>query len=85
MLFSLQADARGRILLPKELRRELGLEGRGTITVEPREDGSVVLRDPRAERRRQLREARGSFAGRGSSVDDLIAARRTEARGEGKA
>ena len=81
-VISLQADSRGRILLPKDLRQSLGLESKGTVTVEARDDGSVLLRDPRAERTRQLREARGSYAGRGRSVDELIESRRNEAKAE---
>lgn len=76
------ADARGRLLLPKEVRAHLGLEPKSTINVETRADGSVVLRDPQAQRRRVLERARGSFAGRGGSVDELIAERRAEAKNE---
>jgi bifunctional DNA-binding transcriptional regulator/antitoxin component of YhaV-PrlF toxin-antitoxin module len=70
-------------LLPKELRRHLHLEPKGTIYIEARDDGSVVLRDPRAERHHRLQQARGSFRGRGGSADDLIAVRRAEAQREG--
>lgn len=76
---TIRADGRGRILLPKPLRQQLGIEAGANVTVEHRADGSVVLRDFREERRRRISEARGSFKGRGGSVDDLIAQRREEA------
>lgn len=79
---AVQTDARGRLLLPKEVRAHLGLEPKATINVETRPDGAVVLRDPRAQRRRLLEVTRGSLAGRGGSVDDLIAERRAAAKKE---
>lgn len=79
---AVQTDARGRLLLPKEVRAHLGLEPKSIINVETRSDGTVVLRDPRAQRRRVLESARGSLGNRGGSVDDLIAERRAEARKE---
>lgn len=77
-----QTDGRGRILLPAALRERLGIVPKAAVEVEAREDGSVVLRDVREERRRRLREAQGSFEGRGGSVDELIAERRAEAARE---
>lgn len=77
-----QTDARGRVLLPKDVREHLGLKPKALVTVETRGDGSVVLRDPRAQRKRVLEDARGSFAKQGGSVDDLIAERRAEAKKE---
>jgi bifunctional DNA-binding transcriptional regulator/antitoxin component of YhaV-PrlF toxin-antitoxin module len=79
---SVQTDARGRLLLPKELRAHLGVEPKGTVSVEARSDGAVVLRDPRAHRRRVLDSARGSLRDQGGSVEELIAERRTEAKRE---
>jgi hypothetical protein len=60
----------------------LGLDQKGVVTVEARDDGSVLLRDPAAERRRRLKNARGSLRGAGGSVEDLIATRRAEAARE---
>jgi bifunctional DNA-binding transcriptional regulator/antitoxin component of YhaV-PrlF toxin-antitoxin module len=77
---SVQADGRGRILLPSEVRAHLGLEPKSVINVETRADGTVVLRDPAAQRRRVLQSARGSLADSGGSVDQLIAERRAEAK-----
>lgn len=80
--YLVQTDSRGRLLLPRELREHLGLEPKGAIAVQARTDGSIVLRDPSADRRHKLNQARGSFRGHGASVDELIAARRAEAKGE---
>lgn len=77
-----QTDARGRLLLPKELRAHLGVEPKGMVNVEARADGAVVLRDPRAQRSRVLESARGSLREQGGSVDELIAERRTDAKRE---
>lgn len=79
---TIQVDGRGRILLPKPLRERLGIKPKVMINVEIGDDGSVVLRDVREERRRLLRAAQGSFAGRGGSVDGLIAQRRAAAARE---
>ena len=78
----IQADGRGRILLPKPVRERLGIAPKAMVQVEVAADGSVLLRDVREERRRLLREAQGSYKGRGGSVDDLIAERRREAARE---
>lgn len=80
--FSVQTDARGRLLLPKDLRAHLGVEPKGIVSVEARADGAVILRDPLAQRRHALESARGSLRDRGGSVDELIAERRTEAKRE---
>lgn len=79
---TVQADGRGRLLLPRELRERLGLRPKGAVNVEARDDGSVVLRDPRADRARRLHAAQGSYAGKGRSVDEFIVDRRAEAERE---
>jgi AbrB family looped-hinge helix DNA binding protein len=79
---TIQVDGRGRILLPKPLRERLGITPKAMLDVEVGDDGSVVLRDVRDERRRLLHAAQGSFKGRGGSVDDLIAQRRAAAARE---
>ena len=79
---SVQTDARGRLLLPKELRAHLGVEPKGTVSVEARADGAVILRDPRAKRHQVLESARGSLRDHGGSVDELIAESRAEAERE---
>jgi len=80
---SVQTDGRGRILLPPDLREHIGLKPKSVINVVPAEDGTLILCDVRADRRRQLKRARGSLRGQGGSVDDLIAQRRAEAATEG--
>lgn len=77
-----QADGRGRILLPKPLRERLGIAPGAAVDVEAAADGSVVLRDVRQARLHVIQAARGSMRGRGSSVDELIAERRAEAARE---
>jgi bifunctional DNA-binding transcriptional regulator/antitoxin component of YhaV-PrlF toxin-antitoxin module len=78
----LQTDARGRLLLPKELRALLGVEGQTAIEVEELADGSVVLRDVREFRRAQLDSVVGSMSGKGGSSYGLIKERRAEAARE---
>ncbi len=79
---TIRTDARGRITLPPAWRQHLGIEPHGLVSVEPREDGSIVLRDPRNERRRRLQAARGAFRNQGQSVAELLAERRDEASRE---
>lgn len=81
-LLTIQTDNRGRLLLPKDLREQIGLEAKAIINVEVFEDGSVVLRDPRADRARRLAAAQGSHAGQGRPTDEFIAERRAEAARE---
>lgn len=78
----LQTDARGRLLLPKELRALLGMSGHSAVEVEEQADGSVVLRDAREFRRAQLATVSGSMKGRGGSSYELIEERRAEAARE---
>jgi bifunctional DNA-binding transcriptional regulator/antitoxin component of YhaV-PrlF toxin-antitoxin module len=78
----LQTDARGRLLLPKELRALLGVNGQAAIEVEELADGSVVLRDVRKFRRTQLDSVTGRMRGKGESSYDLIKERRAEAARE---
>lgn len=81
-IVEVETDGRGRLLLPQEARKLLGIQAHTTVSVELTEDGSVVLRDPRAHRAQRLRAAQGSLAGRGGSVDELIAERRADAARE---
>ncbi|MBJ7520574.1 MAG: AbrB/MazE/SpoVT family DNA-binding domain-containing protein [Solirubrobacteraceae bacterium] len=79
---TIQADGRGRVLLPKDLRERLGLGPHATVIVEEADDGSVVLRDPAASRRRALDALQGSLAETPGSVDDFLAQRRRDAAAE---
>lgn len=79
--FRVRIGPKGRLVVPVELRRQLALE-EGTEAVARAEDGRLVV-----ERRdvvlRRLREAVARSVGREVSlVDEVIAARREEARRE---
>ncbi|UUY04799.1 AbrB/MazE/SpoVT family DNA-binding domain-containing protein [Svornostia abyssi] len=78
----IQADGRGRVLLPKALRDRLGLGPHAKVAVEEADDGSVVLRDPAAARRRTLDAMQGSLAHAPGSVDDFLAQRHRDAAAE---
>ena len=68
----------GRLVVPVELRRELGLAEGSELTA--RSDGRRLILEPRAE---VLRRVRGRFAGvRTSLADELVADRREEAARE---
>jgi AbrB family looped-hinge helix DNA binding protein len=70
----------GRVLVPVELRRELGLEP-GEPLVASVQDGRLVLESREAVLRR-LRRRFGKVSREVSLVDELIADRRREARRE---
>jgi AbrB family looped-hinge helix DNA binding protein len=69
----------GRIVVPAELRRELGLEEGSELAI--RSDGRRLILEPRAEVLRRLRR-RFAAVGDVSLVDELGAAREDEARRE---
>lgn len=73
----------GRIVIPIEIRKKLGLEP-GTVINIWMEDGKVYLRSraaARAAAKKLFRDARARLGG-GSLVDELIAERRAEAARE---
>jgi AbrB family looped-hinge helix DNA binding protein len=74
----------GRVVIPADLRRELGLEP-GTPLVAHVEEGRLVLERRDQILRRMREELRGSARPGSSTVDDLIAERREEARRESRA
>lgn len=73
--------AKGRIVLPAEVRKALGLKEGDPLLLRVREDGAIELLSAREVARR----TKGMFAhvapGR-SLVDELLAERREEARRE---
>ena len=69
----------GRLVVPVELRRDLGLEEGTEMTI--RSDGERLILEPRREVLRRLRR-RFADAGGVSLADELAADRRREARGE---
>ena len=73
----------GRIVIPIEIRKKLGLEP-GTVINIWMEDGKVHLRSraaARASAKKLFKDARARL-GRGSLVDELLAERRAEAARE---
>jgi AbrB family looped-hinge helix DNA binding protein len=69
----------GRLVVPAELRRELGLDEGAELAI--RSDGRRLILEPRAEVLRRLRR-RFAAAGDVSLADLLSAARDDEARTE---
>ncbi len=79
--FSLRIGPQGRIVIPVELRRELGLEPGETLVAHV-ESRRLVL-ERRGEILDRLRsELRGAKRPGTSAVDELLAERRREARRE---
>lgn len=81
---NLSVNGQGRVTIPAQLRRELGIEPGSSITAYV-DDGRLIL-EPRthlvARDARIQRPARTSGTGRGSMVDELIAERGAEATRE---
>jgi AbrB family looped-hinge helix DNA binding protein len=70
----------GRLVVPVELRRELGLEAGSELAI--RSDGRRLILEPRSE---VLRRVRGRFAAVSDDVslsDELVADRRAESARE---
>lgn len=67
----------GRLVVPVELRRELGLDDGAELAV--RTDGRRLILEPRSEVLRRLR-GRFAVAGDVNLVDELAADREDEAR-----
>ena len=71
----------GRVVIPADLRDELGLKDGGTVVAEVR-DGALVL-ETMAPRLRRIRDlVRASDRGTGSVVDEFLAEKRAEAARE---
>jgi len=76
--FSVQVGARGRLVLPSEVRKRLTLEEGDTLVLSLEEDGSLRLRSLREQVRRGMGLFQGTAPG-GSVADELIRERREEA------
>jgi AbrB family looped-hinge helix DNA binding protein len=77
----LSVNGQGRVTIPAQLRRELGIEP-GSPMIAYVDDGRLIL-EPRAHLIARIqRSARASRTGHGSVVDELIADRRAEATRE---
>lgn len=75
---NLSVNDQGRVTIPAQLRRELGIEP-GSSIIAYVDDGRLIL-EPRAHLVARIqRAARGSRTGHGNVVDELIAERRAEA------
>jgi len=75
---TLAVNEQGRVTIPAQLRRELGIES-GSSLVAYVDDGRLIL-EPRAYLVARIqREARASLVSGGSVVDELINERRREA------
>lgn len=74
-------DAAGRIVVPVEMRRALGIRDGQDLTVSLEEDG-ITLRTLALARARVRAIARAHRKGHGSVVDEFLAERRAEAASE---
>jgi AbrB family looped-hinge helix DNA binding protein len=77
----LRIGAQGRVVIPAEMRRELGIEPGETLMARV-ESHRLVLERRDEILARLRRETRGTRAEGASVVDELIAERRAEARRE---
>ena len=75
MSCSVTVLANGRMSLPVDLRRRLGLEKGGTVTIEEVEDGVVLRTIPQNVRRAQELVRAHTV---GVSVDDFLRFRRAD-------
>jgi AbrB family transcriptional regulator, stage V sporulation protein T len=71
--------ANGRISLPVEIRRQLGVEKGGDLVLSRDADGAVTLMTAEAAVRRVQRLARERFGDKLPSVDDFLAYKREQA------
>lgn len=75
--FTVEVDARGRLVLPAAVRRHLSLKGRGEVILTVDKSAVVQL----SSRRRLAAKLKGVYkhlSSKGSMVDELIAERRKE-------
>lgn len=76
-----KVDRHGRVVIPAEYRRELGLEAGDAVVLQLAEGILQIMSRTEAIRRAQELVARHT-SGRGSLVDELTAERRAEAARE---
>ncbi|HEX8554036.1 MAG TPA: AbrB/MazE/SpoVT family DNA-binding domain-containing protein [Sphingomonas sp.] len=85
MTYLAKVIAGGKVVIPAEIRRELGIKDGDSLVVERDATGAMVLKtyaQVAAEVRAEFRRLRGADVGGPSIVDELIADRREEARRE---
>ena len=84
MTYQAKVISGGKLVIPADLRRELGIETGDSLIVDRDSEGHIVLKT-RAQLVREVqstfRALRGDDTG-GSVVDELLAERREEARRE---
>jgi AbrB family transcriptional regulator (stage V sporulation protein T) len=84
MTYHAKVIAGGKLVIPAELRRELGIEPGDSLTVDRDEAGHIVLKTRAQvvqEVQSTFRALRGPAAGgEGSIVDELLAERQEQAR-----
>ncbi len=78
--YRLVVEERGRVVIPAELRRSLGIAAGAELVAHVEPPGRIVLEDRRALVAR-LRGSWGKAPG-GSAVEELLAERRAEAARE---
>lgn len=74
----------GKLSLPAQMRRQVGLEHGGPVLIRV-ENGEIRIRTVRDAIADLQQRTRRLFAGSGDSVDRFLADRRTEAEREGDA
>jgi len=82
MTYHAKVIAGGKLVIPAELRRELGIEPGDSLTVDRDEAGHIVLKTRAQvvhEVQSRFRALRGA-ATEGSIVDELLAERREQAQ-----
>lgn len=73
-----KVSANGRLSLPVEIRRQLGVERGGDLVLGREEDGAVTLMTAEASVRRVQRLARELFGDRLPTVDEFLAHKREQ-------
>ena len=83
MTYQAKVIAGGKIVIPAELRREIGIKDGDSLVIERDEAGSLVLKTY-GQVVREVQAAFKAMVGdyQGSAVDELLAERRTEAERE---
>ena len=77
---SVHLGAKGRVVLPASIRRQLGLEEGAELLA--RVDGDGIVLEPRGAALRRLRAFFADVPSKTSLADELIAERRRDARRE---
>lgn len=83
MTYQAKVIAGGKIVIPAELRREIGIKDGDSLAIERDEAGNMIIKtydQVVREVRAAFKEMVGNYEG--SAVDELIAERREEAERE---